>query len=105
MVYSRVDYHGVTVFNVTVSGLWKDNGTQLHTVKVKVNWNDREMYSNEFPQKNGTVPEKGAWNTTMKIWFGIPVVNDSYKISVIGSSEKHQKLFFVHSDFTPIGID
>ena len=63
------------------------------------------MYSNEFPQKNGTVPEKGAWNATMRIWFGIPVVNDSYKILLIGSSKNHDKLFLLHSDFTPVAKD
>ena len=95
----RVDYHGVTVFNITLDGFWKLNGSQLHFLEVEVNWDvdDRNIYSNTFPQKQGTIPDKGQWNSTMRVWFGIPIINEKYEILITGSSFEKKTLFVVDS--------
>ena len=69
-----------------------------------MHWNgdDRDIYSNMFSQKQGTVPDKGKWISTVRVWFGIPIINETYKISITGSSIKKKELFVLRSDFKPI---
>ena len=91
------------MFNITIAGVWKLNGSQLHDLSVSVMWQGkREIFSTRLPVNSHSIPEQGKWNFTTRVWFGIPIVSDFYEIYVNGSNSKNQELLFLRSGFVPI---
>ena len=92
------------MFNITIAGIWKFNGSEIHNLSINVFWNqgNRNIYSENFSIKEGTVPDQGKWNFTIKVWFGIPIIEDSYEISINGTNSTNGELMFLQSGFTPV---